>query len=529
MEEPMHNVSTETTTTFISQGIEFIQQQQFAAAITCFTQALDHDPSALYAYMNRAGAYAALSDYQRALADLDRAVELMPEWYAPYYSRGMIYSRMGDLPRAVEAYDRAMACNPSEWIIRLRRAEALCAHDPQQALAAVDDLVAAHPNEAAIYLLRGQIYEQLGDALHAAYDFGRALLLDPQRSDAHTRWQRAAAHAHLQLDRAIAQEPERGQHYFSRGLFRWSLGWREEALADLDRAVEHAPEVMTHHSSRAGLLIELARFADACADLDRAIALEPQLASLYVARAQILARLDKLDDALDDLDRAHQCGMETVDYYLARVAVHRSRGDWDAARWELTDASDLAPDNALLHDELGGALTALGQLTEAEQALRRAVELQPTGERAYRVGVNLLSQERYIEALPYLDDAVQAAPSFAIAHMARGMALANSEREAEALDAYQRAIQIDPTFAPTWAQRAILWLRRQEWQAAISDATRAVTLAPNDPMAYEIRAQARYALGQIREAVQDYQAQQNLVALTSAPDQPPTPVSLAAD
>jgi tetratricopeptide (TPR) repeat protein len=517
--------STGTVTTLINQGIAYMQQQQFAAAITHFTQALDHDPSAIYAYMNRSGAYAAQGDYQRALADLDRAVELMPDWYAPYYSRGMIYSRMGDGARAVEAYDQALVCNPQEWAIRMRRAEALCAHDSQQALAAVSDIIDAQPNDASAYLLRGQIYEQLGDAPNAYYDFSRALVIAPQMPEAHDRRQRARAHAQLQLDRAIAQEPAQGRHYFSRGLFRWWLGWREEALSDLDRAIELAPAVMAHHSSRAGLLIELGKFEEACGDLDRAIELEPNLASLYVARAQILALLGELDATLDDLDRAHACGMETVDYYLARTAIHRARGDWGAVRWELTAALELAPDNALLHDELGGALTALERVDEAEQSLRSAVALQPTAERAYRLAVNLLSQERYAEALAYLDDAVQAAPSFAIAHTARGMALANSERESEAFDAYQRAIQIDPTFAPTWAQRAILRLRRQEWQAVIDDATRAITLAPHDPMAYEIRAQARYALGQTRDAVQDYQAHRRLVPQAAAP----TGLSMAAD
>jgi tetratricopeptide (TPR) repeat protein len=108
------------------------------------------------------------------------------------------------------------------------------------------------------------------------------------------------------------------------------------------------------------------------------------------------------------------------------------------------------------------------------------------------------------------------------------MALANSEREAEAFAAYQRAIQIDPTFAPTWAQRAILRLRRQEWQAAIDDASQAIRLAPHDPTAYHIRAQARYALGQIREAVQDYQTQQQLMTLPDAPNLQSASLSVAA-
>jgi hypothetical protein len=92
VEEQMHNVSTATTITFINQGIACIHQQQFTAAIAYFTQALNHDPSMLYACVNRAGAYAALIDYSmrscRSLTCCQANVECERCLHNPVDARG---------------------------------------------------------------------------------------------------------------------------------------------------------------------------------------------------------------------------------------------------------------------------------------------------------------------------------------------------------------------------------------------------------------------------------------------------------
>jgi Flp pilus assembly protein TadD len=52
----------------------------FAEAIDLFTQAIAIDPTNHILYSNRSGAYASLGDFEKALEDGRKTVELKPEW-----------------------------------------------------------------------------------------------------------------------------------------------------------------------------------------------------------------------------------------------------------------------------------------------------------------------------------------------------------------------------------------------------------------------------------------------------------------
>jgi stress-induced-phosphoprotein 1 len=52
----------------------------FKAAVEHYTNAIQHDPQNHVLYSNRSAAYASLKDYDQALADGEKTVELKPDW-----------------------------------------------------------------------------------------------------------------------------------------------------------------------------------------------------------------------------------------------------------------------------------------------------------------------------------------------------------------------------------------------------------------------------------------------------------------
>lgn len=52
----------------------------FKAAVEHYTNAIQHDPKNHVLYSNRSAAYASLKDYDQALADGEKTVELKPDW-----------------------------------------------------------------------------------------------------------------------------------------------------------------------------------------------------------------------------------------------------------------------------------------------------------------------------------------------------------------------------------------------------------------------------------------------------------------
>lgn len=63
-----------------AQGNAAIAAHDYAKAIDCYTQAIKLDPSNHVLYSNRSAAYASSHEYEKALEDADKTIELQPDW-----------------------------------------------------------------------------------------------------------------------------------------------------------------------------------------------------------------------------------------------------------------------------------------------------------------------------------------------------------------------------------------------------------------------------------------------------------------
>jgi tetratricopeptide (TPR) repeat protein len=72
-------------------------------------QSGDETPAKLAeAYRSRGVAYAKRREYDRAIADYDKAIDLDPKNAKAYYQRGYVYDIMGEHDRAMADYNKAM-------------------------------------------------------------------------------------------------------------------------------------------------------------------------------------------------------------------------------------------------------------------------------------------------------------------------------------------------------------------------------------------------------------------------------------
>jgi protein O-mannosyl-transferase len=125
-----------------------------------------------------------------------------------------------------------------------------------------------------------------------------------------------------------------------------------------------------------------------------------------------------------------------------RNNVYRS----DLTLWADTVAH--APNNPRAHSNLGNALLARGQLTEAIAEYQTALTLRPDYVDAENnLGHALLQNGQAIDALPHLERAARAKPSSVEVLTNLGRALAQTGRTTEALATYRRALTADPNAA----------------------------------------------------------------------------------
>ena len=162
-------------------------------------------------FMNRARAYLAQDDKQRALEDYNEAIKLAPRNARVYYGRGVFYALQSDHDAALRDFDMAISID-SKPVLALRQ--------------------------------RAKIYQARGDFGSAWADYSRAIRLQPKTA---LLWSERGYVCLRQQDyesaakdeaQAIQLDPKLARAYFLRGAAFGDLGDTRSAVSDLVTAVD---------------------------------------------------------------------------------------------------------------------------------------------------------------------------------------------------------------------------------------------------------------------------------------------------
>jgi tetratricopeptide (TPR) repeat protein len=104
-----------TAADYFAQGDYDFDRGDCAAAVADYTRSIALDPRVAQVYNNRAYTYMAQHNYAAALADLDRALQLRPDYVNALMNRGDIhnYYYAIDYQLAVADYDRVLQLDPT--------------------------------------------------------------------------------------------------------------------------------------------------------------------------------------------------------------------------------------------------------------------------------------------------------------------------------------------------------------------------------------------------------------------------------
>jgi tetratricopeptide (TPR) repeat protein len=103
---------TSDASAFLQKGINSIQSEDYQQAIKDFDKAIELNPNLAEAYNNRGLVYGKLGNLQQAIKDFDKAIELNPNYAEAYYSRGIAFGKLGNLQQEIKDYDKAIELNP---------------------------------------------------------------------------------------------------------------------------------------------------------------------------------------------------------------------------------------------------------------------------------------------------------------------------------------------------------------------------------------------------------------------------------
>ena len=154
---------------------------------------------------------------------------------------------------------------------------------------------------------------------------------------------------------------------------------------------------------------------------------------------------------------------------------------------------------------LGIALLNNDRYQDAIKFLNKAIELNPNNFVAYNNRGNAKDElGKHEEAIKDYDKAIELDPDSSSALDHRGVAKADLGKHEEAIKDYDKAIELDPDYSGTYNNRGIANYDLGKHEEAINDYDKAIKLDPKNAYAYNNRGIAKGALGRHEEALRDF-------------------------
>ncbi|KAI9144276.1 stress-induced-phosphoprotein 1-like protein [Paraphysoderma sedebokerense] len=101
-----------------AQGNKAFSSGDFKEAINFFTQAIDQDPTNHVLFSNRSAAYASLKEFDKALEDAEKTVELKKDWGKGYSRKGAALFGLGKHQEARKCYEEGLEVDPNNATLK---------------------------------------------------------------------------------------------------------------------------------------------------------------------------------------------------------------------------------------------------------------------------------------------------------------------------------------------------------------------------------------------------------------------------
>lgn len=496
-----------------------------AAALREFRMALEDDPALLQAHCAVASA---LVDPTEAETELRKALESDPNLVCAMDGLAQILLKGGRYDAALAYWRRATQIQPNAEDLQLSLAVATY----RVAKARKDDgrpeieglkvadavqlftkLLQDHPNLTQAHFLLGNIYSNEHRYREAADEYREVTRENPGNVDALRREVDALLNVGAYSDALLPakslalRRPNDASAHVMLGMVYRGMGDYAKAEPELALGAARDPNDFEAQYQLGFVLARLGKLQLALPRLRKAVELNPHERSAQYQLETVLRALGQKEEAdkiAAQVQRAagneFQKSQVTSEGIKANDLLQAGRAA-EAAQIYRT-MLDEDPNSAWTAYNLGLALEATNDLSGAESALRKGIDIDPKlGKIRAELGQLELTEGDIESAERWLQSALDLDPQLAEARVNLAVLRAKQGDLTSAVKLLRQAVEDDPNSKDGHLELGVI-LARQGWRSeAEEELSKAVALAPQDPVTLSTAGKATVELGKMTEGI----------------------------
>lgn len=504
------------------------------------SSAVSHDPSMPEAYRLRAVIRKSLRASDDVTDDIDKAFALIsdamtksPPTTFQYSFRAELSLDAGRINEALADANQSLKLNNANAVAyRIRGDAFLRERKFDLAIQDLNHSVSLFNGDPNAFCLRGDAQRNSGNLTAAISDLDEAIKLNRDCVQAyHLRgWTRIAQwvekkddqlqHAVDDFSEVIRRLPADPAGYSARAWGR--LKQYEDGKATLDLALSDTRFALDRNSGfalthfvRGWIFYARGEWEQARTAFSTAISLESENYGAFYGRAEAARRLGTISEALADYDKAITLaagvGIELWQAYWMRGAAQETRTDWEAVAKDYRSAIELSSkavaartELADLHSALAAVYYQLGSDDLMWKEFGIAEELNSDSRQLHDLrGWMLLYLGRWSEATQAFTRLIELEPKSSLGFVNRGVVRTYAGELPSAIADLETALALNDKDASAWQILGWAHLRRNEWDSALREYTKAIALSTDDTFRFNGRALANIWLAQPDKALED--------------------------
>lgn len=401
-----------------------------------------------------------------ASALLMRSLE--PKRPESYILQAQLFTALKEIDRAIPELNKALELDPNNAFAYVRLAMIHASPEKKEwnkALELLDKAISLDKDSKWGYLWKGVVYGYQAQWEPARKFYNIALEKDP-RFDlgyynlAWTYLKEKPKNyelAKINFEKTLKIKPDYKEALYGLAMTYGYQDRYEIAESYLDQAIKIDDQFLTAYKWRAIVKEEQKHYQAAAEDFAYAIGIDPTNSDLYIRRSRLMQKMDNIEQALLDLNFAQEVDPENYRIGLYSGRIYLKQEQYENAVKYYSSAINIKKDYGEAYTERAQAYIKMEALEKAQADLDKAVEVT-----SYRPERVLMVRAMFLESQEDLEGAL------ADYQMARNKAKSNQQ-------------------APIWLAEAKLLQKMERYQEALTAINAYLELKPQDKNAQNLK------------------------------------------